>query len=106
MVKRPTGPFWDASHHTPARKQELDRLKLNPPRDKDNADLRHPPPSLTPDGATNRAARGAIGTKRDLPTPEHHKAKEDRSHKAPGDLKRTFKPIARGLSAKDFDHDR
>jgi len=64
MNKRPTGPFWDASHDTKSKKTELDLLKLNPPRDKDNADHRPAPPGLAPGGESNRAARGASGYKK------------------------------------------
>ena len=64
MSKRPTGPFWDASHNTKAKQEQLDKLKLNPPRDQDNADLRPTPPKLTPGGEPNRAARGAKGYKK------------------------------------------
>lgn len=61
MVKRPTPDFWDASHHTQAKKTELDPLDLNPPRDTDNADFSPKPPSFAPGGAPNKAARGAMG---------------------------------------------
>lgn len=61
MVKRPVKDFWDASHHTQAKKTELDPLDLNPPRDKDNADLTPKPPSFALGDAPNKAARGAMG---------------------------------------------
>jgi hypothetical protein len=79
MVKRPTGPFWDASHHTPARESQLkDPFELNPPRDKDNAGHKPAPPRFAPGGgANNLAARGALGTKRDMPVPDHHKPEID-----------------------------
>ncbi|MFN3169152.1 MAG: hypothetical protein ACE37E_00490 [Hyphomicrobiales bacterium] len=62
MIKRPVKDFWDASHHTEARKSKLkDPLELNPPRDQDNADHRPKPPSFAPGNAPNKAARGASG---------------------------------------------
>lgn len=106
MIKRPTGPFWDASHHTSERKKQLDKLALNPPRDKDNADHRPTPPKLTPGGETNRAARGASGTKRKMPTPSHQKAADNKPVRDQGDLKKTFKTIARALPTKAHDLDR
>lgn len=105
MVKRPTGPFWDASHHTPAKRKELkDALELNPERDKDNADKRIPPPRYVMGGGEiNRAPHGASGTRRNLPTPEHQKARQDFDSAKPDSLKREFQPIARG---QDKGHER
>ncbi len=75
MVKRPKGAFHDASHHTPARESQLkDPLELNPERNKDNTGRAPKPPTHVPGGgASNLAARGAIGTKQGLPVPDHHK---------------------------------
>lgn len=69
MVKRPTEPFWNASHHTPAQKSQLqDPHKLNPARDKDNTGRAPKPPTFVPGGgASNLAPRGALGTKPGLP---------------------------------------
>lgn len=79
MVKRPTEPFWDASHHTPARESQLkDPLELNPERDKDNTGRAPKPPTNVPGGgASNLAARGALGTKQGLKVPSDHKPEID-----------------------------
>lgn len=64
MTKRPTGPFWDASHNAEPEKSQLKHpLDLNPARDKDNAGHAPKPPTFAPGGATNKAARGATGYK-------------------------------------------
>jgi hypothetical protein len=102
MVKRPTGPFWDASHHTDKAKDRANnRDGSNGPnnlRDKDNADKRMPPPRLTPFGERNRAPKGMSGIKRNLPNPDQSKAEAKSQFKEPGALKREFKPIARNDS--------
>ncbi len=59
-----------------------------PVRDKDNAD-RVFAPRFAP-GGDNRAPRGSVGTKRDLPTPEREKAA------SPQSLKKTFQPLVKG----------
>ncbi|WP_026480540.1 hypothetical protein [Ahrensia sp. 13_GOM-1096m] len=106
MVKRPVGPFWDASHHTSKRREELEAEKQQTPiRDKDNADKRISPPRFAPHGERNRAPRGMSGIKRDMPTPEDQKAKDGFKLGGPGDLKREFHPIARGKD-KDRGHER
>lgn len=79
MVKRPKEPFHDASHHTPARESQLKSpLELNPERGKDNTGRAPKPPTNIPGGgASNLAARGALGTKQGLPVPSDHKAVAD-----------------------------
>lgn len=69
MVKRPTEPFYDASHHTTARKAQIkDPLDLNPERNKANVGHEPKPPSFAPgSGASNLAPRGSVATKRGLP---------------------------------------
>lgn len=90
MVKRPTGPFHDASHHTDARESQLkDPLELNPERDKDNVDRTPKPPTHVPGGsAANLAPRGALGTKRGLAAPIV-----------------PTKPMSLGVRKDDFDKD-
>jgi hypothetical protein len=109
MVKRPVGPFWDASHHTSQRIKELEaqkqRKEQTPIRDQDNADRRISPPRFAPHSEKNRAPRGMSGIKRDLPTPKEEKAKDAFKLGGPGDLKREFQPIARGKH-KDRGHER
>jgi hypothetical protein len=106
MVKRPTEPLWNSSHHTAKRREELDAQKQPTPiRDKDNADKRINPPRFAPRGEKNRAPRGMSGIKRDLPTPKEQKAKDGFKLGGPGDLKREFQPIARGKD-KDRGHER
>lgn len=107
MTDRPTGPFWDASHNTkPKKGKDKDTSELNPIRDKDNADKRIRPPSFAPHGEINRAPAGMSGMRRNLPVPD--KAKVDKGFKidGPGELKREFKPLVRGLPDKDHGRDR
>ena len=79
MVKRPIEPFYDASHNTKPDKSNLQSPEeLNPARNKDNTGRAPKPPTHVPGGsASNLAARGALGTKHDLPVPSDHKAAVD-----------------------------
>lgn len=94
MVDHPKKPFLNASLGIPPKEEikEPDTI-----RDKDNADHVIKPPRLTPFRERNRAGRGAIGTKRNLPTPQDQKAKRFETTER-GALKNEFKPIARGQS--------
>lgn len=99
MVERPTKPFRDAVHDRPTRPKRLtqdDLLALNPERHRDNVEMRLEPkqhrndhPALAPPGMS--------GTRRNLPTPAREKAERKVVIEGPGDLARTFKPIARGI---------
>jgi hypothetical protein len=102
MSDRPRKPFHDAVHNLPPAKEEQ---KRDPIRDKDNASYTIKPPSWGIAGTSRHAPRGASGTRRNLPTPDHQKARKEVKPKVPGDLKREFKPIVRNTS-KDRGRDR
>jgi hypothetical protein len=82
-----------------------DQQKL---RDKDNADLRHPPPKQSRKPAPNLAPFGMKGIKRGLPSDERHKAPSKPRFELgeKGKLSKVFKPLAPPGKDKGHGHDR
>jgi hypothetical protein len=108
MVDRPTGPFWDASHHTPAQKDQLKTpLELNPERDKDNAEPR-PKPSYARNRHPQLAPGGTLGTKRGLAS--SNKPSAERATTSPDRPKdqaaKAFAPIVPRSPDPDHGHER
>jgi hypothetical protein len=101
-TKRPTGPFWDASHNTKPVKGKLQSLEeLNPLRDKGN-DAPRIKPSFAQQPPPNLAPSGSVGMKRDMPVPGHQKAKRF-DIKRPDALKNEFKRLV--VPSKDRSRD-
>lgn len=100
MTDRPKKPFDEAVKNIQPQSEPEKPVKI---RDKDNVGPAPKPPSFGSVNRNNAAPRGAVGIKRDLPTPDHQKAKEEFTLTGPGDLTREFKPIAR---SKSKDHGR
>ncbi len=98
MTDRPKKPFHDAVQNLSFRKKN-DKPR-DPVRDKDNAGYKIKPPSWGIAETSRDAPRGAKGTKRDLPTPKHQKAKRF-DIKAPDAIRKEFKSIASRSKNKD-----
>lgn len=104
-TKRPTGPFWDASHNSKPVKVKLQSIEdLNPLRDKDNA-APQMKPSFADQPRPNLAPSGSVGMKRDMPVPEHQKAKRF-DIKKPDALKKEFKRLVEPSKDRSRDMDR
>ena len=104
MTDHPYKPFNDAA----AGKQLEKKLEDHDPkhiRDKDNTEHRPPPPRFALGATSRQAPRGTKGIQRGLKVSNYNQKKEAFKLNGAGDLKREFKPIARGIK-KDKGHER
>ena len=104
MTDHPYKPFNDAvAGKQPEKKTQDHGVKHI--RDKDNAEHRPPPPRFALGATSRQAPRGAKGIQRGLKVSNDNHEKEAFKLNGAGDLKREFKPIARGVK-KDKGYER
>lgn len=103
MTDHPYKPFNDAVKNIKPEQKDK-KPNIDKIRDKDNA-APQLKPGFSSQPAKNTAPPGHKGIERNLPTPEHQKAKEDRTIQK-GSAKRDFKSIVTKTQNKDRGFDR